>query len=53
MMSRILFLFVSVATFMVVITLNGVSTSSPICYEVGKKVSAYQINMSTLRNVHS
>ncbi|XP_021939792.1 uncharacterized protein LOC110839674 [Zootermopsis nevadensis] len=36
-MSRVLFLFVSVATIMVLITLNEVSTSSPMCYEVGKK----------------
>jgi hypothetical protein len=41
-MSRIPLLFVSVATFMVVITLNEVSASSPICYEAGEKVSENQ-----------
>jgi hypothetical protein len=45
MMSRSFVLFVSVASFLVVITLNEVSTSSPMCYEAGKKVSANKINV--------
>jgi hypothetical protein len=42
-MSQTVLLF-SVATLMVAITLNEVSTSSPICYEAGKRASIGQIN---------
>jgi hypothetical protein len=46
-MSQTVLLF-SVAILIVAITLNEVSTSSPICYETGKQASIDQINNNKL-----
>jgi hypothetical protein len=44
-------LLVSVATLMASITLNEVTSSSPICYEAGKQVSMDPVNNTKLNTV--